>query len=152
FRDPDDPLGVLNDRNERDGNRRARAIRCLREPLAHGGGQQDQDQYVKVLNHVAANDSQLLCRMAAVDMLRHYRDPRAVDGLRDACYRAGSFTSEMATVLRSQALAGLGETGQPAAVETLVRVLREPPAEGPDVDRQQKLDERIAAARALGHF
>src|SRR5262249_30273689 len=41
---------------------------------------------------------------------------------------------------------------QAAAVETLVRVLREPPTEGPDQDRQQKLDERMAAARALGGF
>jgi hypothetical protein len=37
-------------------------------------------------------------------------------------------------------------------VELLVQVLREPPVEGPDPDRQQKLDERIAAAHALGHF
>src|SRR5262249_25637829 len=77
---------------------------------------------------------------------------RAVDGLKDAYYRAGSFDAYVANVLRCQALQALGETGQAAAVETLVRVLREPPAEGPDQDRQQKLDERMAAARALGHF
>lgn len=37
-------------------------------------------------------------------------------------------------------------------MELLVRVLREPPVEGPDQDRQHKLDERIAAARALGGY
>src|SRR5262249_31545697 len=129
-----------------------RALRCLKEPLANGGTQKDQDVYVSVLNYTAANDSQVPCRMAAISVLRTYQDPRAVDGLKDAYYRAGNFDSYVATVLRCQALGALGETKQPAAVETLVRVLREPPAEGPDQDRQQKLDERIAAARALGGF
>jgi hypothetical protein len=150
FRDPPEPLSVI--RNSKDGAHRARALRILKEPLANGGTQQDQDVVISVLNYSAANDSQALCRMAAIDSLRRFRDPRAADGLKDAYYRAGSFNPEVATVLRCQALQALGETGQPVAVETLVRVLREPPAEGPDVDRQQKLDERIAAARALGNF
>jgi hypothetical protein len=150
FRDPVEPMEVV--RKSKDGTKRARAIRCLKEPLLNGGSQKDQDLYVSVLNYTAANDSQALCRMAAIDVLRTYRDARAADGLKEAYYRAGSFDSYVATVLRCQALNGLGETGQPGAVETLVRVLREPPAEGPDQDRQQKLDERIAAARALGHF
>src|SRR4051812_16945114 len=150
FRDPPEPMEVV--RKSKDGTKRARALRCLKEPLLNGGSQKDQDLYVSVLNYTAANDSQALCRMAAIDVLRTYRDPRAADGLKEAYYRAGSFDSHVATVLRCQALNGVGETAQPAAVETLVRVLREPPAEGPDQDRQQKLDERIAAARALGHF
>jgi hypothetical protein len=150
FHDPENPLEVV--RTSQDGNLRARALRCLKEPLANGGTKGDQDVIVAVLNYTAANDSQALCRMAAVDTLRKFRDPRAVDGLKDAYYRAGSFNAEVATVLRCQALQALGETGQPAAVDTLVRVLREPPVEGPDQDRQLKLDERIAAARALGNF
>ncbi len=150
FRDPPEPLKVVRD--SKDGNLRARALRCLKEPLENGGTQQDQDVVVSVLNYTAANDSQALCRMAAIDTLRKFRDPRVVDGLKEAYYRAGNFNAEVATVLRCQALQALGETGNPAAVETLVRVLREPPVEGPDVDRQLKMDERIAAARALGHF
>jgi hypothetical protein len=150
YRDPPEPLQVV--RKSKDGARRARALRCLKEPLLHGGTQEDQDVYVSVLNYSAAHDTQALCRMAAIDTLRQYRDPRAADGLKDAYYRAGRFNSDVATVLRCQALQALGETKQPAAVETLVRVLREPPAEGPDQDRQHKLDERIAAARALGYF
>jgi HEAT repeat protein len=150
FRDPDNPLEVV--RNSKDGNLRARALRCLKEPLTNGGTKEDQDVIVAVLVYSAGNDSQALCRMAAIDVLRKFHDPRAVDGLKDAYYRAGSFNAEVATVLRCQALQGLGETGQQAAVETLVRVLREPPVEGPDQDRQLKLDERIAAARALGNF
>jgi hypothetical protein len=150
FRDPPEPLKVVRD--SKDGNLRARALRCIKEPLANGGTQQDQDVVVAVLNYSAGNDTQALCRMAAIDTLRKFQDPRAVEGLKEAYYRAGSFNAEVATVLRCQALQGLGETGNPAAVETLVRVLREPPVEGPDVDRQLKMDERIAAARALGHF
>jgi hypothetical protein len=150
MRDPEEPLEVV--RKSKDGNLRARAIKCLKEPLANGGSQKDQDVYVSVLNYTAANDAQALCRMAAIDVLRQYKDPRVADGLKDAYYRAGSFDAYVANVLRCQALAAMGETAQPASVETLVRVLREPPAEGPDQDRQQKLDERMAAARALGHF
>ena len=150
FRDPTNPLEVV--RNSKDGNLRARALRCLKEPLANGGTKEDQDVIVAVLNYSAANDSQPLCRMAAIDTLRKFRDTRVVDGLKDAYYRAGSFNAEVATVLRCQALQALGETGQPVVVDTLVRVLCEPPVEGPDQDRQLKLDERIAAARALGNF
>src|SRR5262245_371375 len=144
FRDPPEPLKVI--RESKDGAHRARALRVLKEPLANGGTKEDQDVVVSILVYTAANDSQALCRMAAIDTLRTFRDPRAADGLKDAYYRAGSFNPEVATVLRCQALQGLGDTGQPAAVETLVRVLREPLTEGPDQDRQQKLDERIAAA------
>src|SRR4051794_36607432 len=96
FRDPPEPLQAV--RTSKDGNLRARAIRCLKEPLANGGSQKDQDLYVSVLNYTAANDSQSLCRMAAIDVLRTYRDPRAADGLKEAYYRAGSFDSYVATV------------------------------------------------------
>jgi HEAT repeat protein len=150
FRDPPDPLNVV--RNSKDGRLRSRALRCLPEPLANGGTKEDQDVVVAVLNYTASNDSQALCRMAAIDMLRKYKDPRAADGLKEAYYRAGSFNPDVATVLRCQALQAMGETGQAAVVDTLIRVLREPPVEGPDQDRQLKLDERIAAARALSYF
>jgi HEAT repeat protein len=150
FRDPPEPLVVLRD--SKDGTKRRRAIALLHEPLANGGSQEEQDVVVKVLCFTAANDSQAPCRMAAIDVLRKFKDPRAVDGLKEAYYRAGNLTPESATVVRMLALGALGDTRNPAAVDTLVRVLREPPTEGPNVDRQQKLGERIAAARALGKF
>jgi hypothetical protein len=145
-----DPLEVIQ--KSPDGDRRAKALRTLREPSQHGGSQQEQDTVVQVLVSRAASDPQALCRLAAISSLRHFKDPRAVEGLKEAYYRAGTFNPETATILRCQALDALGATGQAGAVETLVRVLREPPVEGPDQDRQQKMDERIAAARALGHF
>jgi HEAT repeat protein len=145
-----DPLWVV--RNSPDGDKRAKALRALQEPLAHGGNAEEQEVVVQVLLYAASKDTQPLCRLAAIKSLRHFKDPRAAEGLKDAYYRAGSFNPETATVIRCQALEALGETANPAAVELLVQVLREPPVEGPDPDRQQKLDERIAAARALGHF
>jgi hypothetical protein len=145
-----DPLWVV--RNSPDGDKRAKALRALQEPLAHGGTAEQQEVVVQVLLYAAAKDTQPLCRLAAVQSLRTFKDPRAVEGIKDAYYRAGSFNPETANVIRCQALEALGETGSPAAVDLLVQVLREPPVEGPDPDRQQKLDERIAAAHALGHF
>jgi HEAT repeat protein len=145
-----DPLVVLQ--TSTDGDLRARALRSLDEPLGRGGDQREQDVVVAVLVQAAANDAQALCRMGALESLRRFKDPRAVEGIKDAYYRAGAFPPETANVLRCQALAALGETGHPAAVEVLVKVLREPPVEGPDQDKQQKTDERIAAARALGRF
>ena len=150
FRDPENPIEVI--RNSKDGNQRARALACLQEPKTHGGSQQEQDVVVGLLVYSAANESQPWCRVAAIGSLRTFKDPRAVDGLKDAYYRANTFTPQTAAVIRSQALSALGDTGSPAALDVLVRVLREPPVDGPDDDRQQKINERIIAARALSHF
>jgi hypothetical protein len=150
-----DPLWVLQ--NSTDGDKRARALRALQEPLPNGGTQQQQDMVVSVLVYTAANDPQALCRMASITSLRHFKDVRVAKALEDAYYRAGSFNPDVATVIRCQALQAMGElqgeaAKSPEVVDTLVKALREPPVEGPDTDRQQKLDERIAAARALGHY
>jgi hypothetical protein len=145
-----DPLVVLRDST--DGNKRARALASLREPSQTGGSQEQQDVVVKVLVTAAAQDRQPWCRRAAISSLANFKDPRVVDALRDAYYSAGSFSPEISTVLRCQTLEALGNVGNPAAVDFLVKVLREPPVEGAEQDKQQKTDERIAAARALGHF
>jgi hypothetical protein len=150
FRDPPEPLLVIHDSKE--GFKRARALECLKEPLANGGSQQEQDKVVSVLCYCAAKDGLAPCRMAAIDTMRKFRDARVVEGLKEAYYQAGSLPPESATVVRMLALGALGDTGNPAAVDTLVRVLREPTTQGPDIDRQQKISERIAAARALGKF
>jgi hypothetical protein len=147
FQEPDDPLGVLASSN--DGNVRARAIRCLGP---NRGTKEQQTAALAKLQECATSDPQLLCRIAAIGMLREYRDPQAVKALEDAYYRAGSFSLEQAHNIRCQTLTAIGETGNEAGVELLARVLREPATEGPNVDRQQKIDERIAAARALANF
>lgn len=150
FREPDNPVQVVQ--TSKDGNERARALLCLREPLARGGTQQEQDVVVGLLVHSAANETQPWCRSCAISSLRHFKDPRAAEGLKDAYYRANTFAPQTAAALRSQALAALGETANPVALDLILRVLKEPPVEGPDQDRQQKREERIVAMRALAHF
>jgi hypothetical protein len=150
FKRPPDPMTVLQ--KDPDNDHRARALRALREPLANGGSQQEQDVVVQTLIQCATNDQQALCRLAAVETLSTFRDPRAGEALKDAFYRAGSFNPETAGIIKCRVLASLGKSGQPSAVELLVKVLREPPVEGSAPEKQQKTDERIAAARALSHF
>jgi hypothetical protein len=150
FKAPPDPMTVLQ--KDPDGDHRAKALRALREPLANGGSAQDQEVVVNLLVQCATTDPQALCRLAAVETLSTFHDPRAAEALKDAYYRASSFNPETAGVIKCRVLACLGKTGQPAAVELLVKVLREPPVEGSEPEKQQKTDERIAAARALARF
>jgi HEAT repeat protein len=144
------PMVVLRD--SPDGDKRAKALQALREPSQNGGTDADQDAVVKILIAAATADKQPLCRLAAIESLSHFKDPRAVPGLKEAFYNANSFLPDTATVVRCRALAALGETGSPDAMELLVRVVKEPQAEGSETDKQQALDVRIAAARALSHY
>ncbi len=145
-----DPLIVLRDCT--DGNKRAKALAALQEPSQHGGTQEQQDVVVKILVTAATQDRQPWCRQKAIATLSTFKDPRVVDGLREAYYAASTCSPEIATCLHCQTLEALGTVGNPAAVDFLVKVLREPPVEGPEQDKQQKTDERISATRALGHF
>jgi hypothetical protein len=145
-----DPLSVID--KSQNGDERRKALLALTEPRGNGGSEKDQDLVIKTLSYSALHENQIICRLAAVHTLSHFKDPRAVDILKDAYYRANAFTPEQVSILRCRILEALGETGNPAAVDLLVKVLREPPVDGPDVDKQQKLDERTSAARALGHF
>jgi HEAT repeat protein len=151
FQKPD-PLVVLRDSH--DGDLRRKALAALREPKQYGGTDEQQDVVVEILKTAASNERQVLCRIAAIGQLAQFKDPRAVDGLKEAYYRATSFSPDQATIVRCQALRALGETHQPAAVDLLVKVVKEPPvaAEDAEQEKQQRLQERIAAARALRNF
>src|SRR5262249_55940914 len=129
------PLLVLRDSS--DGDKRAQALGALHEPKQYGGSDADQDAIVNILTTAAATEKQPLCRLAAIQSLSRFKDPRAVKGLTDAFYNAGAFSAETATVIRCEALTALGQTGNPAAVELLARVVREPPAEGTETEKQQ---------------
>jgi hypothetical protein len=153
FKPAPDPMTVI--RTSNDGDKKSRALRSLREPLRHGGTQQQQDELVKVLIDCAARDPQPLCRLAAIATLQHFKDPRAAQGLIDAYLNAGRFDRERPEVvatIQAQALAGMGVNGNPVVVETLVRVLNAPPEVGNDKNRQENLEQRIVAARALAYF
>jgi hypothetical protein len=161
-----DPIVVLRDSN--DGDQRAKALRALHEPKQFGGTDQEQEEVLRILTAAAINERQPWCRFAAIQALGRFKDPRAVTALQTAYEKAGmvpagnvqqvgfalanNMPPETASTMRCQALVAMGETGNTAAMDLLVRVVRQPPAEGAEVERQQILDERIAAARALGNF
>jgi len=175
----DPPLVVLRD--SEDGDKRAKAMRALEEPLTHGGTQQDQEFVLQILGTAAVKDRQPLCRLAAISSLGKFKDPRAVQYLKDAFYNASNFPDsavakdntkttpgavpgplsiystagislDMPNQIECQALVALGQTGNPLALDLLTRVVREPRGVGADEDRQQGMDVRLAAARALGNF
>ena len=100
------PLQVLE--TSQDGDKRAKALARLKEPMRHGGTQAEQDTVVKVLVDSATSERQALCRIRALESLRSFHDPRAVEGIKEAYYRAGSFNPDMASVVRIQALEALG--------------------------------------------
>jgi hypothetical protein len=153
FKPAPDPLEVI--RTSPDGDKRRKALLALREPLQHKGTQQQQDVVVKTLTWSATSDPQPLCRMAAIDSLQHFKDPRAAQALVDAYERASYFQRERPetmAVIHCQALAALGVNGNPAGVELLIGIVKQPPTGGPNKDQQQDMDQRIAAARALAHF
>jgi HEAT repeat protein len=160
------PMVVLRDSD--DGDARAKALRALREPKQHGGSDADQDAVLHILSTAAVSERHPWCRLAAIETLGHFKDPRAVTALRaaydqantlpasavqQASYNPGnSLAPETTAALRCHALSALGETGNAAAVDLLVRVVRQPPVEGSEAERQQAITERLTAIRALGHF
>jgi hypothetical protein len=145
------PLDVLAHSN--DGSKRAQALRSLREPLQYGGSQKDQDVFVEILTTAATADRQPLCRLAAIKALGHFKDPRAVEALRNAYLEAKPFAPETNTIIGQQALVALGQTGSPAARDLLVRVAGEPPktADSSEQEKQQAMDLRLTAVRALAN-
>jgi hypothetical protein len=159
-----DPLVVLRD--SKDGDKRAKALRMLHEPAQFGEPPEQQDTYVRVLCTAAATERTALCRQAAIATLRTYKDARVYKGqketkpgqndgypgLEDAYYRASDFAPETAAILRCQVLEAVGQVGNPDAVPFLLTIVNDLPVKGAERDKQQILEERIAAARALGHF
>ncbi len=146
------PLEVLRDSSS--GARRGEALAALGEPRQHGGTQEEQDRHLQILSAAALKDPEPLCRLGAVRALSQYQDPRAVKILEEVYLQPLRFSSELNTVLRQQALAGLEQTGHAEARHLLIRVARQPAgAEDTNYqDRQQTLDERLTAVRALGKF
>ena len=145
------PLVVI--RTSTDGDARANAMVALKEPRRSGGSDADQEDAVRLLTTAATGDPQPLCRMAAIQALGRFQDPRAVPALISAYEAAGQLPAEVAGPIQSRALASLGETHQPAAVNFLVQSANKRlPADANDRDRQRARDNRLAAVRALRNF
>lgn len=151
FYEKPNPFVVLQ--NSNDGNERAQALYDLHDPGQYSALGQDQEAVLKILATAASKEKQFLCRAAAIDSLGKFKDPRAVTALTEAFYASGSFAPDLAVRIQTRAATSLGETRQPQAMQFLVRLVQEKPrGEGADLDKQQIMDVRIAAARALGNF
>lgn len=85
---PEDPMVVLRANPPRDGDERAKAMRRLKEPLAAGLGQQDQDEMLDLLARAATADSSPVLRIAAIEALGRFTDPRAAGVLQIAYTKA----------------------------------------------------------------
>lgn len=147
-----DPWIVARNKNA-DGDDRAKALRALKEPKQHGGSDKDQDRIVEILAEAATTARQPVCRLAAIQTLGTFKDPRAFQAVETAFYNAEAFPPEIRTRLQCQALTAMGETGNPLAVSFLTKQLKEPYADRFDrALAQQRADRCTTAARALGHF
>ncbi len=144
-----DPIVVLKEST--DGDDRAKAIRRVKEPKVHGGTEEQQKLVMDLLIQTATSDRQPLCRLAAVERLGHFKDPRVLEGLENAFIAAQNLPPDLMLRVQCQAITSIGETGNPAAVKFLIEKLKEPPAERTDF-AQQRSDRCIAAARALAKF
>jgi len=123
-----DPLVVLRD--SKDGDRRHNALKRLGEIDPRTLPPGESESILQVLIASAGSERHVWARIAAVQALGSWDDPRAVEGLKDAYYRSGNFPGDGGARLRVTALQSLGRCGNPTAVEILVKVLREPPDVG----------------------
>jgi hypothetical protein len=145
-----DPLVVLHDSS--DGNERHKALAALREPLANGGTQKDQDTILQILKVSATQDEHPLCRLAALRALGRFKDPQAAETI-DAVYVQNlTFGQEWNSLIRQQCLTSLVETGGPVALKRLVLVAKEPAADASEQERQETLDRRLIAVKGLAKF
>jgi HEAT repeat protein len=153
FKPAPEPLWVL--RNSTDGDKRSKALQALKEPLQNGGTPQEQEVIVKLLIQSATSDPQPLCRLAAIATLQHFKDARAAPTLLDAYDRAAYFQRdrpEAMETIREQAILALGVNGNPIAVDDLVKIVKSSKVVGNEKETRDDLDQRLSAARALGHF
>jgi hypothetical protein len=71
----EEPMKVLT-RADAEGDDRVDAMVRLKEPSLHGGTQEEQDTAIRILSQTAISDPQGLCRLAAVEALGRFQDPR----------------------------------------------------------------------------
>src|SRR5262249_8752579 len=150
-----DALQVLE--TSKDSDHRAKALRRLKEPKLNGGSDDDQDMVVQLLCMAANTEKHSICRLPAIQTMGKFKGPRVVegfvhqkgeqvDGLVKAYYNApmSGTPPEAVHMLKCAALKSLGETGQPAAVPTLVLALKQPPPDKntPDAIALRTLTER----------
>ena len=173
----EDPITVL--RNKVEGDERAKAMRRLQEPAKAGKSQAEQDEALQILWTAATTDPSPVVRVAAIDALGRFDDPRAVGLLKDAYQKADGVPSDPArfanaadlqqaaaldpiamlapsgfepsfvATLRSRTITALSGKRSPEAVAFLAQVA----VTAPDgEDQQLDRDVRSAAVRGLGQM
>jgi HEAT repeat protein len=147
---PPDPKEVLQ--KSSDGAKRGKALMDLKEPLTHGGTQEQEESYLKLLTRSALADNDPQVRLGAIRALGKCKNPSAVHILEDVFQQPLPFAADVNSIVRQQALASLEQTGLPEARHWLIRVARQPQGAGSYNDQQQVLDERLTALRGLSRF
>lgn len=117
---PEDPVHVL--RTNPDGDDRAKAMHRLKEPLANGGTQEDQDQIVEVLAQAAVHDPSPVLRVAAVTALGRFDDPRA-PGIIIAAYNNAHGRTEPAAPAEPNSVVPAGLGARPRVPTTAERMM-----------------------------
>lgn len=84
----EDPMTVLEKVQE--GDDRVRAMRALKEPKENGGTAEQQDRAIAILKVSAVEEKRPLCRLAAVEALSRFKDPRVGPILIAAYHNAGN--------------------------------------------------------------
>jgi PBS lyase HEAT-like repeat len=147
----EDPIEVLEKVQE--GDDRVRAMRAVEEPRQNGGSAAEQDRLIATLQASATTDPRPLCRLAAVEALSRFKDPRVgailitayqnapydspaaaatTDGVTPAASLSATktggsqFTPDTVTTLQCQTLESLGRHRSPEGLQLLVRVATTP--------------------------
>ena len=139
----DDPIEILE--TVETGDERVRAMHDVREPRTHGGSAADQDKLIGILQTGATTDTRPLCRLASVEALSRFEDPRAV-GILIAAYRTAAldappergvapasyvpatsaFAPDTVTAIQCLVLESLGKQRHPDGLRLLCEVVRAP--------------------------
>ncbi len=165
-----DPMTVL--RTSEDGDARAKAILQLKEPKKTGGSDNDQHEVMQILTEAATKDKRPMCRLAAIDALGRFDDPRTAPALVQAYQGSTVFPTEVANPIRCESLQALGRKNTPESMALLASVASRPSETPPkskiqlashnpdddlnkllgryDPDAQVFRDTRLAAVRAPG--
>jgi hypothetical protein len=145
----EDPIHVLE--NVQEGDDRVRAMRRLEEPRTNGGTQEQQDKVIAILKESATVDKRPLCRLAAVEALSRFKDPRvgpilvtayqnaafdsptgsgdvAPAGINGLALRGAisNFTPETVTTIQCRSLECLGRHKSPEGLKLLIQVASTP--------------------------
>lgn len=169
---PEDPVVVLLADPPRTGDEQAKAMLRLREPLADGHGQQEQDAVVEILGTAATADASPVMRLAAIDALSRFQDAR-VGGILMLAYQNAhgraaepapavrtpgprplvtgptGYAPEVVSAIRGRAVDGLAKTGRAEVVPFLASIANGPVGSNrPDGADDREV--RLAAVRGLG--